>query len=137
MTLRYATALRTTRMDAVKTAIDAGAGPGTIAIYTGAQPASPATAPSGTRLATLTMTDPCGSVVTGVLTASAITEDSAADAAGDAGWFRISDSTGAAVLDGKAGLAADVPELTFTGSKTCAIGQPVRITSLVLTEGNA
>jgi hypothetical protein len=87
----YASALRTTRMNDVKTAIDAGSGPGTLEIGTTAM---------GTVLAVLTLSDPCGTVSGDTLTFSAITQDSSADNTGTAAAARIKDSTGAIVISG-------------------------------------
>lgn len=98
--LRLVTALQTACITPIMTAIDAGAGAGLIDIYNGTIPATAATAvTTQTKLGTLTFTDPCGSVTSGVFTASAITQDSSADAPGTASWARIKDSTGATVCD--------------------------------------
>ena len=73
-------------------------------IRTGAPPATPATADSGTLLGTLTFSDPAfGNATTAspsVATASAITSDTNADASGDAGHFRVKDSNGAVIFQG-------------------------------------
>ena len=98
--LRLTVALQTSCITPIMTAIDAGAGAGLIDIYNGTIPATAATAvTTQTKLGTLTFTDPCGSVTSGVFTASAITQDSSADATGTASWARIKDSTGATVCD--------------------------------------
>ena len=101
MATRIATSARNAACDAVVDLLDAGAGAGYIEIRTGSQPATPNTAASGTLLGTLTLSDPAfGAAATGTATASAITDDSAADASGTAGWFRGYDSAGNAVIDG-------------------------------------
>lgn len=98
--LRLATAVKDTALTNIKTAIDAGAGPGTIKIYTATMPTLPSDAvTSQTLLGTLTFADPCGTVSSNLLTMSAITQDSSADATGTAAWARIADSTGATVMD--------------------------------------
>lgn len=98
--LRLVTAVQTLCITPVWTAIDAGSGPGIIEIYNGTIPATPATAvTTQTKLGTLTFSDPAGSVTSGVFTASAITQDSSADASGTATWARIKDSSGATVGD--------------------------------------
>lgn len=99
---RVATATRQAQCDAVVDRVDAGAGPGLIKLYSGSQPANANTALSGqTLLATLTFSDPAfGSAnASGVATAGAITQDSAADAAGTATWARITDSDGNTAFD--------------------------------------
>lgn len=101
MATRISVAARSAAADAVVDLLDGGAGAGTLEIRTGAQPATPATAASGTLLATLTLSDPAfGAASSGVATASAITDDTSADATGTAGWFRAKDSSGNAVIDG-------------------------------------
>ena len=87
----------------LKTAIDAGGAAGTIKIYTGAQPALPTDAATGTLLGTLTFSHPCNATVgtptPGALTMEAILQDASADATGVAGWARIADSSGNTVCD--------------------------------------
>jgi len=132
MALGLATALRTTRATDIVTAIDAGAGAGLLRIYDGVRPATGGSVTN--LLAELTLSDPCGTVTNGVLTFSAITQDSSANATGTATWFRIVTSAAAFVLDGSVGTSGADLNLTTTSVTT---GQPVQVTSLVLTEGNA
>ncbi|WP_341935354.1 hypothetical protein MRBLWO14_001001 [Microbacterium sp. LWO14-1.2] len=101
MATRIANVVRNAMANAAVDLIDAGPAAGTVQIRTGAQPASVATAASGTLLGTLTLSDPgFGDAVNGVATAAAVTGDSSADATGTAGWFRVYDSTGTALMDG-------------------------------------
>ena len=104
MATRISTAAAKAACDAVVDLLDAGAGAGYIEIRTGSQPATVATAASGTLLGTLTMSDPAfGNATTAspsVATANAITSDTTADASGTAGWFRAYDSAGTAIIDG-------------------------------------
>lgn len=91
-------------------ALDAGAGAGTIQIRTGAQPATADDAITGTLLATLTFSDPAFGAAAdttpgGTATASAITQDSSADATGTAGYFVILDSNGVEVAMGSVGTS--------------------------------
>lgn len=98
--IKFVTAVKNSALDTIKSAIDAGAGAGTIKIYNGTQPTAPADAvTTQTLLGTLTFSDPCGTSASGTLTMSAITQDSSADATGTATWARIADSTGATVCD--------------------------------------
>ena len=82
----------------LKPATHAGGPAGTIKIYTGAQPALPSDAATGTILGTLTFSYPCNTTVgvptPGALTMGAISQDNAADATGLARWARIADSAG-------------------------------------------
>ncbi len=91
--------------------LDAGAGAALVRIYDGTQPANPDVAiTTETLLAELTCSDPAFGGATdgapgGVATASAITDDSSANATGTASWFRAVDSNGLAVLDGSVGTS--------------------------------
>lgn len=123
--------------DAFDDAVNIGSTASTIAIRSGAQPADPDTAASGTLLATLTASDPMFGNASdanpgGLITASAITADSSADATGTAGYFRISATgTGADdVADGEIGTSG--ADLNFN---TVAItsGSNVSITSFTVT----
>ena len=99
-TVHFATTPANSALTQLMNAIDAGSAGGTIKIYTGTMPATPETAvTTQALLGTLTFSDPCGSVASKQFTASAITQDSAADASGTATWARVSDSSGTAVID--------------------------------------
>jgi hypothetical protein len=87
----YAAALRTTRMNSVVAAIDAGAGAGKLKIGTAAM---------GTVLAVLPLSDPCGSVTGDVLTFSTITADASADNTGTAAAAIITDSDDNTIVSG-------------------------------------
>jgi hypothetical protein len=104
MATRISTAAAKAACDSVVDLLDGGAGAGYIEIRTGSQPATVATAASGTLLGTLPLSDPAFGAATtaspSVATASAITSDTSADASGTAGWFRAYDSNAAAVIDG-------------------------------------
>lgn len=74
---------------------------GHIEIRTGAQPAGPGAAATGTLLGTLTLSATAfGTASGGTATANAITGDTSADASGTAGWFRGYTSASAGVIDG-------------------------------------
>ncbi len=131
--LKISTAARNGACDAIVDLVDGGAGAGTIEIRTGAPPATPATADSGTLLATLTCSDPAfGAAAAGVATASAITSDTNADATGDAGHYRIKDSDSNVIWQGTAGEAADTPDMTFD-NKSIVAGGTVAISAFTLT----
>ena len=98
--IRFAVALKNSCLTPIRDAIDAGAGAGTVKVYSGSMPADVATAITAqVLLGTLTFSDPCGAVSAGVLTMSAITQDASADASGTASFARILDSAGVAVMD--------------------------------------
>lgn len=85
MAVTYTTAVKNARLDAVKTAIDAGSGAGKLEIGTAAM---------GTVLATIALADPSAAAASGgVLTLSGFPRsDTSADATGTAAAARIRDS---------------------------------------------
>ena len=134
MAIGYTAALRNNKLDEITTDQDSGAGASTIEIRSGTRPADADTAPSGTQLALLTFSDPSYPAASaGVLTASAITDDSSADATGTATWFRVEDSDGNAVMDGDVGTSGSDLNLN---SVAITAGGTVSITSFVITAGN-
>lgn len=133
MTVGLVTALRNTRLDAIKTKVDAGGAAGFFRVYDGTRPATGGTAT--TLLAELTFSFPSAAAASGgVLTFSAITADASANATGTATWGRLVDSTSAFVGDFSVGTSAADFILTTT---SITLGVQVSCTSAVLTEGNA
>jgi len=133
MALALTAALRNAHLDAITAAIDTGAGAGVVQIYDGARPAAGGAAT--TLLGTVTCSDPAAPAASGgVLTFSAFTEDSSADATGTASWARIEDSAGAWVMDMDVGTSGT--ELVMNTTSITA-GGPIRIDSGSLTAGNA
>lgn len=136
MTIRLATATASAMADAVTAKVDAGAGAGTLKVYTGTKPATVETAATGTLLATFTLTDPAAAAAAaGVATLDFDPDLSTTVAAdGTAGWFRIADSTGTAVLDGDVGTSG--ADLNFS-SVTWTTGGTVTLTTGTLTQPTA
>lgn len=134
MALGYVVGVRNTRLNAVRDAIDAGAGAGLLRIYDGTRPATGGTAT--TLLAELTFSDPCAANASGgVLTFNAITADASANATGTASWWRGVDSTGAAVVDGNCGTSGSDMNLN---SLSISSGVQVSATGTnTITGGNA
>lgn len=129
MALGYSSSLRTSRLTAVKDAIDAGAGPALIRLYDGTRPSNGGS--PTTLLAEGTFSDPCSVGPVGdTLTMSAITSDAAADNNGTATWFRVVTSAGTFVMDGTIGVDATM------NSPTIVAGQEVQFPSFVITAGN-
>lgn len=129
MALAYSTTVRNAMLDAITTAIGAS---GLLRIYDGTRPASGGAAT--TLLAQLALSATAAPAASGgVLTLSAITQDSSADATGTATWFRITTSGGTFVIDGSVGTSGSDLNLTTT---SIVITQPVSVTSFVITEGN-
>lgn len=111
MAVTYATDVKTARMNAVVTEIDAGSGAGVLQIGTTSM---------GTVLAEFTLNDPCGTVSGAVLTFSGFPKsDLSANATGTAAAARIRDSDGNDVITG----------LTVGTSGTDIILDSVSITS--------
>ena len=131
--IRFVNAVKNSALDTVKAAIDAGAGAGTIKIYTGTQPTTAADAITvQVLLGTLTFSDPCGTSASGTLTMSAITQDSAADATGTATWARIADSTGATVCDVDVTATGGGGTLQFN-TTSFVISGPILISAFTIT----
>lgn len=134
--LRVANATVQAMGDACVDDIDAGAGAGTIKIYSGTQPATADTALSGnTLLAQLTFSDPAfgATNTSGVATANAITDDSSADATGTATFARIEDSNSNTIFDcdvGTSGATINLNSVSITSGGT------VSITSFTITHPN-
>lgn len=133
MTTKISAAAQNAALNAIATLIDAGSGPGQIKIYSGGQPASPGAAATGELLAELTCSDPCGpAAAAGVLTFSAITQDSSVNATGTAGWVRIQDSNGTGIIDGSVTATGGGGDLTFD-SVSFKAGGTCSITMMTLT----
>ena len=123
MPLRLSDSVRSAKTAAATAKLDVGTGTagGTIKIYSGAQPATPATAASGTLLATVVLPAPAfGAPVAGV---AAMGDPASVNAvaSGTAGWARFADRDGAVCWDG---------HVTATGG-----GGVVELSSVALTSG--
>jgi len=133
MAIGMVTALRNARLDQITSKLDAGSGPGKLRIYNGSRPATGGSAT--TLLAELTLSDPSSPAASsGVLTMSAITSDSAADATGTATWARFVDSDNNFVMDCSVGTSG--ADLIFATVSFVA-GAIIAVSSAVFTEGNA
>ncbi len=93
MTIKLSTSVRNNRATQIANAIDAGSTGGKLNIYSGSRPSSGGGAIdpfTNLLLGTLTFSKPCSSSIdNGVLSFSAIAQDSAADNSGTATWARI------------------------------------------------
>ena len=123
MAVTYATGVKTTRMQAVRDAIDAGAA-GKLEIGTAAM---------GAVLATITLADPASSVAGSVLTLLGVPLSVAASGSGTAAAARIRTSADADVVTGlTVGTAAtDI----ILDSVLVTAGQTVTITAGTITHG--
>lgn len=133
--LKLPDAFRETR--ALTWAAKAGSG-ALLRIYSGSQPTDADTAIGAqTLLAELVCATPFAPAASseGVVTVGTITEDSVANNSGTAAFFRLVKADGTTVVcDGSVGTSgADLNLITTT----IVAGQPVRVTSFVITEGGA
>jgi hypothetical protein len=131
MALGFVTSLRTSRANAIVTAIGTS---GKLRFYAGTRPATGGA--ETTILATCPLSATAGSVSNGVLTFNAITNDSSIDATGTVSWFRIMTSADAAVIDGSVTATGGGGDIT-TPSTSWTATEPLAVSSLVFTEGNA
>lgn len=123
-------------LNAVVDLVDAGAGAGTLRIYSGTPPADADAALAGnTLLAQLTMSDPAfGAASDGTgeatVSASAISDDTSADNTGTASFFRLLDSDTNVVFQGTCGTAdADL----ILDSVAISAGVTVSVSALTIT----
>lgn len=132
MATKLTTAAASALADAFSALVDAGAGAGTLIIYSGTEPATANTALSGnTVLATLIFSDPAfPAASSGVATANAITADTSADATGTATFFRIQDSNSVVRAQGTVGTSGQQLNLNSVAITT---GVQVSISSLTFT----
>jgi hypothetical protein len=125
MAVNYSSTVKTTRMNAMVSAIDAGSGVGNLEICSAAY---------ASVLATIALVKPSFTVSAGVATlASPPRSDTSADATGTAALARFKDSAGTVVCDGlTVGVGTGDIQLN-TVSLTA--GQTVSITSGAITHG--
>jgi hypothetical protein len=133
MSFQFSTAARNAALDAIETAIGVSA---IMKIRTGAAPASCGAADSGTVLATITLpSDWLAAASGGSKAKSGTWEDTAADATGTAGHFRIYDSGGSTChIQGSCGIGTGDLQLDNTALAT---GQDVLITAFQIDAGGA
>ncbi len=133
LNMNYSTTIRNTGLDAITTAVGTS---GLLIIYSGTQPATVATALAGnTVLATLPLSSAFAPGASGgVLTASAITNDSSADNTGPATWGSLETSGSTRCVDFTVGTSGT--DMIIDNTSIVA-GQVVSCTSFVITAGNA
>lgn len=136
MPLRLSDAARNAKVNAAVDLLDVGTGTagGTIKIYTGSQPATPATAASGTLLATVVLSATAFGAASG---GSASLTDPAsvnAVATGTAGWARFADRDGAVVFDGDV-TATGGGGVVALSTTSLVNGSPVDITGGTYAQG--
>ncbi len=127
MTVTYSSGLKTTRMTAVITAVDAGSAAGYMEICT---------AGYATVLATITLADPSFTESGGTITMAGVPKsDTDADNTGTAALARIKDSDGNVVISGlTVGVSGDSPTPDVTlNSTSITQHQTVTITAGTIT----
>jgi hypothetical protein len=133
MATRIPTASRNAGCNAIGNLADGGPAAGTVQIRTGTQPASADSAATGTLLATVTLNDPAwGAASAGVKTLQGVPLAATGAADGQAGWFRVLDSTSATVVDGAATVTGGGGELQLN-TTTISTGVDFEITAGTLT----
>lgn len=121
----YAATLRTTRMQAVVAAIDAGGAAGSLEILTS----------GSTVLAQLPLSYPCGVVSGDTLTFGAISSDTSANTSGTAALARFKDSAGNIIISNlTVGVSGSNINLNSTSITS---GQVVGITLAVLSHNTS
>lgn len=133
MPTRLPVALRNARANTAVDALDAGSGPGTVKVYSGAQPATADTAASGTLLATIVLPDPAFPNASGGVATGNDPAPVAAIAAGVAAWFRAADSAGVTVHDGTVTATGGGGQFELS-TTTLVVGQLVDVTAYTWTE---
>lgn len=130
--LKYAVTLKNAQLDAITTAIGAS---GRLRIYDGTQPTNPDTALGAqVLLADLACSATfAAGAASGVLTASAITADSSADATGTATWGSFTTSGGTRKVDFSVGTSGADLNLNTVAIQS---GAQVSVSAATITAGN-
>lgn len=135
MPIKFSTAVRNARLDAIESTVGASA---ILRIRTGAPPTNPSDADSGTVLATINLPSDWMSAATGGVKALLGTwSDTAADNSGTAGHFRLYASNGTTVhMQGTVTATGGGGDMTINNT-SITTGGTVTVTAFTLTEGNA
>jgi len=135
MSFQFSVLVRNAQLDAVETAIGTAA---VLKIRTGAQPATCATADSGTVLASCTLpTDYLAAASAGTKAKLGTWEDTSADATGTAAHFRLYASDGTTCHgQGTVTVTAGGGDMEVDNT-SFSTGQQFTVTSFTFTAGNA
>lgn len=133
MAVQYAVTTRNNRLDEITA--DAGA-TAFLQFWNGAVPATPVTAPAGTLLASCAMSNPIAAAASGgVLTMSAITSDTNANASGTPTFCRIATNetgTTTGVVQMSAGIGSGDVQI----DQAIVATGTVAVSSLTITDGS-
>ena len=132
--MQYSVAVKNARLDVIETTISTSP---VMKIRSGSVPATPATADSGTVLATLTLpSDWMAAASAGAKAMSGTWQDTSADNTGTAAHFRIYESTGTTChIQGTVTATGGGGDLTVDNT-SFASGQSFSVTSFTITSGN-
>jgi len=135
MSVQLSVSVRNAMLDALETAVGTSA---VLKIRTGSQPATCATADSGTVLATLSLpSDWLAAASGGSKAKSGTWEDTAADNSGTSGFFRLYASDGTTChMQGSVTATGGGGDLTVDSTSFTA-GQAFTVTGFTLTAANA
>jgi hypothetical protein len=135
MTIQLSTAVRNARLDAIETAIGVSA---IVKIRTGAPPATPATADSGTVLASYSLaSDWAAAASSGSKSFSSTPLSVTASGTGTAGHYRVYASDGTTChMQGTITATGGGGDMTIDNTSINS-GQTTNITSWSITDGNA
>lgn len=132
MALQYSEGVRNAKLDAVETTVSTTP---VLALFSGAPPATTATANSGTLIASMTLpSDWMAAASGGTKAKSGTWQDTSADASGTIGHFRIFASGGTCHIQGT--CANSGADMNFDNNVVNS-GQQVTISSFTLTAGNS
>lgn len=130
MGIKYRTATRTAKMNAVVTAIGVG---GSMKFYSGTQPGAADSATTSTLLATLTFDSNVGTVSNGVLTFGNVSQSNGSHVSGTPTWARFSSADTTQGFD----IPCDSTGITFTGTIATGVDITFNDSTSTITEGNA
>jgi hypothetical protein len=136
MAVEYTDAVRNARLDTITTAASTAA---YLQVWDGALPATPATAPAGTLLASMALSNPIAPGASGgVLTidVTPVPTDSSANAAGTPTFCRIA-TTETGTTTGIVQMSAGVGSGDISFSAAITSGGTVTLTSLTITDGSS
>ena len=134
MTLQYKDTLRNNRLDEITGLAGASAW---LQFWDGSIPATPATAPGGTLLASCSMSNPIAPIASsGALTMSTIADDTNANASGTPTFARIA-TTETGTTSGVVQMSAGVGSGDITFDAAIVAGGTVTVTALVVTDGTS
>jgi len=133
MALSFSTTLRNNRLDQITSAVG---GSGSLRIYSGTAPANVGAALSGnTLLAELALNSTFAPAASGgTLSLNQITQDTSANATGEASFFRLLTSGGTAIVQGTVGTSGADLNLN---SVSISSGAAVSVTAFTITEANS